>query len=289
MARSIKNYVPKLSIPKGRPRMPDWWSADADEPEEFEEMTLQEHLEEFRDRIIRVFIGLVPAFIFGFIIHKRVIAMMLEKAQVSTFDIRSPVETMTLTFKVSAYIAVAIMLPWIVYQLIAFLAPGMTRKEKRFLYLSLPFVTILLVSGMVYAWVVAIPRSMWFLSRWNEGLIDFEGIDANETTSLFLLLIMGLGIAFQLPLVIFILAKLGVASPAKLRQWRKYAYLILLILSAVLTPTTDPFNLALVAVPMVILYELGIILGAIFARTTVSGATNAGAVGTQSEGDKPSD
>ncbi len=273
MARSIRNFRPKFSLPK----LPD---ANSDEPEVFEEMTLQEHLEEFRDRIIRVFIGLVPAFIFGFIVHKRVIKLMIEKAQVATFDIRSPVETMTLSFKVSAYIAIAIMLPWIVYQLIAFLAPGMTRKEKRFLYLSLPFVTILLVSGMVYAWAIAIPRSMWFLSRWNEGLIDFEGIDANETTSLFLLLILGLGIAFQLPLVIFILAKLGIASPAKLRSWRKYSYLLLLIGSAVLTPTTDPFNLALVAVPMVLLYELGIILGAVFARTTVSGSSNEGAVGT---------
>lgn len=277
MARSIKNYIPKIRIPKSLPKLPD---PNSDEPEVFEEMTLQEHLEEFRDRIIRIFIGLVPAFIIGFILHTRILEAIVDKANVeSGLDVRSPTDTITLTFKVSLYVAIAIMAPWIIYQVIAFLAPGMTRKEKRFLYMSLPFVSVLLVSGVAYAWQVAIPRALWFLGNWNSEYIDFN-IDANETLSFFLALMVGLGISFQLPVLIFIVSKIGLVSPAKLRSWRRYAYLVLLIVSAIVTPTTDPFNLALVAVPMILLYELGIVIAAIFAKTTVAGSSVDGAIGS---------
>lgn len=258
MARSIKQYIPKIRMP----RLPEV----TDEPDVFEEMTLQEHLQELRDRILKIVIGLVPAFIFGFIVYQRVLGEMVEKAQVDGFDVRSPTDTITISFKIALYIAIAIMAPWIVYQIIAFLAPGMTRKEKRFLYSALPFVSILLFAGVAYAWFVAIPRALGFLGSWNAGLIDFN-IDANETLSFYLALMVGLGVAFQLPVVIFIISRLNIVSPAKLRKWRRYAYLILLIVSSILTPTTDPFNLALVAIPMVLLYELGIIIASTFVRT----------------------
>jgi sec-independent protein translocase protein TatC len=258
MARSIKQIIPNVRVP----RLPEV----TDEPDVFAEMTLQEHLEELRDRIMKIVFGLVPAFIFGFIVHSRVLQSITEKAQVEGLDTRSPTDPITVSFKISIYIAIAIMAPWIVYQIVAFLAPGMTRKEKRVLYSALPFVSLLLFTGVWYAWVVAIPRALWFLGSWNEEYIKFD-IDANETLSFFLALMVGLGLSFQLPVLIFILAKIGIASPAKLRKWRKYAYLVLLVVSAIVTPTTDPFNLALVAVPMILLYELGILIASAFAKT----------------------
>src|SRR5699024_785617 len=89
------------------------------------------------------------------------------------------------------------------------------------------------------------------------------------TLNFFLALLVGLGFAFQLPVVIFIFAKIGIVSPAKLRAWRKYAFLVLLVLSAIVTPTTDPYNLMIVAIPMMLLYELGILIASVFARTGV--------------------
>ncbi len=260
MARSIKNPLSKIRIP----RLPEV----TDEPDVFEEMTLQEHLIELRDRILKIVIGLVPAFIFGFIIHSRILAAIVDKAQVEGLDTRSPTDPITLTFKISLYVAIAIMAPWIVYQVVAFLAPGLTRKEKRILYTALPFVSILLFSGVAYAWFIAIPRALGFLGSWNSDYIKFD-IDGNETLSFFLALMVGLGLSFQLPVLIFILAKIGIASPRKLRSWRRYAYMVLLVLSAIVTPTTDPFNLALVAIPMVLLYELGIVIASIFAKSGV--------------------
>ena len=82
-------------------------------------------------------------------------------------------------------------------------------------------------------------------------------------------MMIGLGLAFQLPVIMFLLAKLGVASPPKMRGFRKYAILILLIISAVITPSTDPFNMAIVAVPLLVLYEVGIIISMFFAKRPV--------------------
>jgi sec-independent protein translocase protein TatC len=93
--------------------------------------------------------------------------------------------------------------------------------------------------------------------------------EGSSVITFFLTLMLGLGLAFQLPVVMFILAKLGVASPAKMRSFRKYAILILLILSAVITPSTDPFNMAIVFFPLYLLYEAGIIIARLFARQPV--------------------
>lgn len=269
MARSIKNYVPKVSIPKGRPHMPDWWSADPDEPEEFEEMTLQEHLEEFRDRIIRIFIAIVPAFILGWLLHHRILKDIQEKSQaVDGLQIIDAVGGLTISFQISLYIAIAICIPVIFYQFIAFLMPGMTRKEKRFLFSSLPFVTILFATGALFGYFVAAPRALEFLSGWNSDILKWE-ITAQNAVTFFLRLVIGIGIGFQLPIVVFVLSKLGIVSVQKLRQWRKYAYLLLFVAAAIITPTPDPINMATVAIPLILLYELGILISAVFGKTVI--------------------
>ncbi|MDQ3779368.1 MAG: twin-arginine translocase subunit TatC, partial [Chloroflexota bacterium] len=127
---------------------------------------------------------------------------------------------------------------------------------------------ILFVSGVAYGFFVAAPRALYFLSNFMPDIISFQP-DGVEVLNFFLTLMMGLGIAFQLPVIMFVLAKIGIVSPEKMREWRKYAYLALVIASAVITPSTDPFNLALVAIPLVILYELGAVISRVFARTSL--------------------
>lgn len=261
MARSIKQFIPNIRLP----RLPEV----TDEPDVFEEMTLQEHLVELRDRIMKMVIAIVPAFIFGFIIQGRILQDIKEKANaVEGLDVLNPTDTLTLSFKVALYVAIAICMPVIVYQFVAFLAPGMTRKEKRILFSALPFVTILFAAGVFYGYEIAAPRALYFLSTWNTDAFDWQP-DGNQTVSFFLTLMIGLGLAFQLPVIMFILAKIGIAGPKEMRKWRKYAFLGLLVVSAVITPSTDPFNMAVVAVPLVILYEAGIIISSIFAKTGV--------------------
>ncbi|HWV24633.1 MAG TPA: twin-arginine translocase subunit TatC, partial [Thermomicrobiales bacterium] len=199
MAHSLKK-LPTPRLPKLRiPRLPEV----TDEPDVFEEMTLQEHLEEFRNRILKIAIAIVPTFLFGFWFAKYVLADIASKANtVSGLDVRAPTETITLTFKIALYVAIAICMPIIIYQLVAFLAPGMTRKEKRILYTALPFVSVLFITGAWYGYFVAAPKALYFLSTWNTSAFDWNP-DGNETVSFFLTLTVGLGLAFQLPVIMF--------------------------------------------------------------------------------------
>jgi sec-independent protein translocase protein TatC len=272
MARALK--PPKLKVPAKlpaklpqRPRLPD-----PNEPDVFEEMTLLEHMEELRDRIVKSVIAIGVAFIAGiFLAGPLLRRLQVEANAMGGFDVVSPTDPITLYFKIALYIAIAIALPVLLWQLIGFLAPGLTRKEKRLLYMSMPFVILLFLFGVAYAFLFAAPRALGFLSTFMSGIFEWSP-DGSAVITFFLTLMLGLGLAFQLPVVMFILAKLGVASPAKMRSFRKYAILILLILSAVITPSTDPFNMAIVFFPLYLLYEAGIIVSRLFARTPVESA-----------------
>ena len=265
MARALK--PPKLKVPvklPSRPRLPD-----PNEPDVFEEMTLLEHMEELRDRIVKSVIAIGVAFIAGIIFAGPLLRRLQVEANADGgFDVVSPTDPITLYFKIALYIAIAIALPVLLWQLIGFLAPGLTSKEKRLLYLSMPFVILLFILGVAYAFFFAAGRALTFLSTFMPDLFDWSP-EGSAVITFFLTLMLGLGLAFQLPLVMFILAKLGVASPAKMRSFRKYAILILLILSAIITPSTDPFNMAIVFLPLYLLYEIGIIISRLFARTPV--------------------
>jgi sec-independent protein translocase protein TatC len=261
MAHSLRHLPhPRIKIP----RLPEI----TDEPDVFEEMTLQEHLEELRDRILKTVLAIVPAFLVGFFFAHYVLDDIAHKANTATgLDVRSPTDTITLTFKVALYVAVGICMPVIVYQVVAFLAPGLTRREKRVLFSALPFTTILFAAGAVYGYFVAAPRALHFLSSWNSGAFNWQP-DGNETVSFFLTLTVGIGIAFQLPLVMFIMAKIGVVTPRQMRRIRRYALLVIMIAAAIITPSTDPYNMMVVAVPLYVLYEGGIVISTFFARTT---------------------
>ncbi|HEV2129060.1 MAG TPA: twin-arginine translocase subunit TatC [Thermomicrobiales bacterium] len=267
MARMIKVPAWKLQIP----RLPKY---DPNEPDIFEEMTLQEHLTELANRIKKMVYGIVLGFIVGAILVNPILDQIREAAQVEQgLDIRSPSDPVIIFFRVALYVAVGITLPNIIYQLVAFLAPGLTGKEKRVLFSSLPFMSLLFVGGVAYAYFFAIPRALDFLSTFLGDQLAWE-IDAQETLSFYLALMMGLGIAFQLPVIMFVLAKIGIVTPANMRKWRKFAFLGIVVAAAIITPTTDPINLGLVVMPLMILYEAGIIVSMVFAKTSLRSAAD---------------
>jgi sec-independent protein translocase protein TatC len=254
--------------------MKDTFRGDLDEPDIFTEMTLTEHLVELRNRIMVVVFGLLPCFIIGFAMAGRILIDIKQKANATQgLDIRSPTEPVMMTFKIAAYVAFALGMPLIVYELVAFLAPGMTRREKRVLFSALPFVSLLFLGGVGYGYFVAAPRALTFLSTWNASAIDWQP-DAPEVVSFFLTLMIGLGLAFQLPVILFILAKIGIFPAHLMRKWRKYAILLITIAAAVITPSTDPFNMMVVALPLWVLYELGIVIARVFAKNPMRGAQN---------------
>lgn len=259
MARQIRVPTFRFKVPK-LPRLPD-----PNQPETFQEMTLQEHLEELRTRIFRICIAIAVSFIGGFILARPLLGYIRDNAYAPQgLDIGNPAEPITLTFKIALYAAICIAMPIILWQMIGFLAPGLTRKEKRFLFMSLPFVSLLFIGGAAYGFFFAAPRALKFLSDWFEDIFSWDP-DGAQVINFYLTLMIGLGLAFQLPVMMFILAKLGLVSPRRMRQYRKYSFMVILVVSAIITPSTDPINLAVVAIPLLLLYELGIIIARLFA------------------------
>ena len=275
MARAFR--PPRFRVPTQLPKLRRPHLPDVNEPDVFAEMTLAEHLDELKRRLIRMCIAVAGGMIIGFLLSQpllRIISANVNDGQ--GLDVRAPTDNITVVFKVALYIAIAITSPVLLYQIIAFLAPGLTNREKRIVYTALPFVALLFIAGASYSFFFAIPRALQFLSNFGGGIFQ-KGADAQETVNFYLTIMVGLGLAFQLPLVMFLLAKINILSAAKMRKWRKYAFLLIIIVSAIITPTTDPVNLSLVAIPLVLLYEIGIIL----ARVLVRGQTTRGPVPTE--------
>ncbi|NTU79045.1 MAG: twin-arginine translocase subunit TatC [Chloroflexales bacterium] len=233
-------------------------------------MTLIEHLVELRTRLVRAGIGVILGMIVGVVLVlpngpvKLIDTIILTFAPINPSY--APIQAVNTTEQFSQYMMVALVIgvmlamPVIVYQLLAFIIPGLTDKERRVLYMALPFVTIFFISGLIFGWFVTVPTAIRFL-------ISFSGselIQAQPTLSDFLSTITTLllinGIVFELPVIIYVLAFLGVVTAAQLAQYRRFAIVAVVIIAAVITPTGDPLNLALLAVPMYLLYEVGVIL-----------------------------
>ena len=272
LARLSAPKVPRLH----KPSKPDWLRPDDGTEDVFEEMTLSEHLIELRTRIVRTCFSIGGAFILGVIIAKPLLDKMVDQAQVEGFDIQSPTDPITLYFKIALYVALVVAAPLILMQMMGFIAPGLTRKEKRVVYLSLPWVAIMAVIGASYGFFVAAPRALYFLSKFMDGIFSWDP-DGKEVIGFYLTLMLGLALAFQIPIIMFIFAKLNIVTPKKMASIRRYAFVIVLILSAVITPSTDPVNMAFVAVPLYLLYEFGIIVARLFAKTPISRTPSASA------------
>lgn len=246
---------------------------DVEVPEDFLEMTLQEHLEELRQRILYSVIAVLAALVAAFFLVDPLIETIAKQANVPNQEILTitPTEGFVTWLKVLLYIALAIAMPILVYQLIAFIAPGLTRQERRLVYISLPVVTLFFIAGVLFAFFLVIPRALDFLSNFRTDLFAWNP-RASEIISFYIRLMLGIGIAFQLPIVMFLLSKLHIVSARRMASARKIAVVLVMIAAAVITPTPDPINMMLVAVPIYALYELGIIFARLAERSDRSNA-----------------
>ncbi len=247
------------------PSMPGFSGDDEEYTDVFEEMTLVEHLDELRSRLVKTCIGIGIAFIVGLFLTRPMLGIVRDNANVERFDVIDATEPITDFFKTALYIAIAFALPLIFYQIFAFVSPGMTRKERRYIYGSLPFVVIFFLLGVAFAFFLAIPRAFEFLSNFNSDLFDYSPT-YGSIAAFYMQVSLGLGIAFELPIIMFLLARLGIVSPKRMSSSRRYAIVIVLVAAAIITPTPDPFNMLFVAAPIYLLYELGIIFAKIAAR-----------------------
>lgn len=223
------------------------------------QLTIIEHLEELRDRLIKSVIALTVTTLLSFVFTKRfleiLIAPMGETPPVSA----SPTTTIVIFTKVALISGVALAMPILVYQLISFITPGLTRQEKRYLFLILPGATISFVVGVAFAYFVMVPTAIPFLKGFLSDIIEPNWF-IDRYISFITSLLLWVGLSFETPLLMFFLAKLGIITPAILSRYHKYAILVIAVLAAVITPTPDPFNMILVMLPLTLLYGIGVVL-----------------------------
>ncbi|HWQ13533.1 MAG TPA: twin-arginine translocase subunit TatC [Roseiflexaceae bacterium] len=176
--------------------------------------------------------------------------------------------------RIALVLGVALAMPVIIYQLVAFFSPGLLPHEKRIVFTALPFVTQLFLAGLAFGWFITVPAALQFL-------LNFGTITTVPTLDSFMgtvaTLLLWNGVIFELPAVIFLLARLGIVHTQMLARTRRYALVIIAIIAALITPTGDPYNLLLLAVPMYLLYELGILLSRFVPKKKDNGAVAAAA------------
>jgi len=229
--------------------------------EELSRMSLVEHLEEFRSRIVRSLIAMAIAFIFCWLVVEQladflaqpIYAALPEGSRLTFLGVTDP---FVIYVKVAALAALFVASPAILYQAWRFIAPGLYQKEKR---RALPFIlagTFFFLAGGAFAYYVAFPFAVNFLIGMGEA---FQPMITVEKYFKFLLyVILGLGLMFELPIVIFLLASMGVVTPGFLMRHFRWAVLLIFVAAALITPTPDVVNLCLFALPTILLYLLGV-------------------------------
>jgi sec-independent protein translocase protein TatC len=235
---------------------------DLEEPEEELQMTLVEHLDELRSRLVKSALGIGICTALAFFItpwlFDRMIAMAPEN--IKTLYFRSPPEGFMTFFSVALMAGVGLSSPVILFHIIRFVTPALTRREKRLLFSFLPLVALFFGLGVSFGYFVTVPFALKYLLSFTLGGLIQPLIDVGEYISFITTFLLWMGFAFELPIVIFFLSKIGLLSVPRLRAYRKYAILAAFVIAAVITPTPDPLNQCLVAIPLWILYEVGIVL-----------------------------
>jgi len=221
-------------------------------------LSITEHLQELRSRLIKSAIALAVGIVISFPLAFYVFDILKSRAPSDMNLVFINVTEMLGTYmKVALYCGIALSLPYLIYQLVMFFAPALNSKEKRYLYFSMPLVVILFAAGVCFAYFIFLPPALKFLLTFGSGIAQ-PMITVSNYVSVLVRLLLAVGLVFEIPLVITLLAKLGVVSPQKLAKGRKWAVLAAFVLGAIITPTVDPVNQTLIAAPIIVLYELSI-------------------------------
>lgn len=260
---------------------------------EEKEMTFLDHLEELRWHIIRSLFAIVTVTIVAFIYAKWIFANVIfavaqpdfiffdwmcwlgkvvgmEETMCVTeipFRIQSRQMTGQFTMHISAslFIGVVASFPYVAWEIWRFIKPGLLSKEKKFSRGAVFFISILFFTGVAFGYFVMSPLAVYFLGNYSISDMISNEFDITSVVSTIITLVFGSGLLFQLPVVVYFLTKIGMVTPSFMRQYRKHAIVIILIIAAIITPP-DPFSQTLISIPLFILYEFSILISAMVLR-----------------------
>lgn len=228
-------------------------------------LTFLGHLKELRQRLIKSAIAVFITTIISFIFAEQIFHILILPAEGINLIFIEVTEMIGTYMKVSLVSGIILAMPYLVYQVIMFVSPAFTRKEKRNVYLVLPWIALMFAGGVVFSYFVLIPPAMHFLINFGSDIAAPQ-IKIGNYISVVTRLLLAIGLVFEMPVVTTFLARLGVITPKWLASKRKVAIIFAFILAAIITPTFDPINQSLVAVPLVILYEMSVWLAKLVHR-----------------------
>lgn len=257
------------------------------------EMSFLDHLEELRWHIVRaisaIFIFMIVAFIFGpwifenivfaparvdFITFKYLCKVgnalnMVESLCVEfiPFKIQSRLMTGQFTMHLTASFVIGFIVafPYVFWEIWKFVTPGLESSERKNSRWAVIAVSFLFLVGISFGYFIMSPLAVWFLSSYSISDMVSNEFDITSYVSTITMLVFGSGLLFQLPVVVFFLSKIGIVTPALMRQYRKHALVAILIIGAIITPP-DPLSQSLISLPLYLLYEISILISAMVVR-----------------------
>jgi len=234
------------------------------QPHEMPAMSFLEHLEELRRRLIYSIIAVAVGFFFCWGYAEKIFALMqrpiIDALQRNGMPEKlvylNPTEPFNLYLKIGLMAGIFVACPFILYQVWMFVSPGLYRHEKRYVFPFMLSTVLLFLSGALFGYKTVYPAALDFLIGYGKQFQPM--ITIGEYTDLFLTIILGLGAIFELPILVFFLALMGVVSAGWMWRNIRYSILAIFTIAAILTPTTDILNMCIFAAPMVALYVLSI-------------------------------
>lgn len=231
-----------------------------DESPEIGEMSFLEHLEEFRWRIlyllIGVFLGTIISWIFIDFLIDHVLLIPAKSAKIHLQNLK-PFGQLFLFFQVAIIGGFILSIPNVFFQLWKFISPAMRDNEKKYVSAIVFFSSICFLSGIVFAYFVMLPLTLAFAGEFGTSAIE-NNFAIDEYFSIIISVMLAAGVIFELPMLSFFLSKLGIITPKFMRKYRRHSIVGILIVAAVLTPGADPLAQLLLAIPLVLLYEISI-------------------------------
>lgn len=225
-------------------------------------MSFIDHLEELRKRLLVVMIVFVAAIIGFYPLHEKILHFLTSSFLTSSLVYLEIMEPFLVNLKISFFCAVIAISPLLAYQIASFIAPVFSRKIRKYMVIILILFFILFAGGFIFAYKLLVPVAMkWLL---NQGSNLKANLSVNKYVSFVGWFMIGGGIAFELPLVLLFLIKAGILKIQMLRRQWRVVYIVILLLSAIITPDWSPVTMAVLAVPMILLYELSLLLAKVF-------------------------
>lgn len=227
-------------------------------------MGFLDHLEELRRRIVYSLVAVVTCFLGCWfaaqrlvgVMQKPIIDVLHKNGQPEMLVYQHPVDPFNLYVKVAGVAGLFVASPFVLYQLWLFIAPGLYRNEKRYVAPFMLSSVALFLAGGYFAYAIVLPKALGFLIDFGKQFRPMITIE--EYTSLFVTLVVGMGAIFEMPILVFFLALMGIVSPGWMWRNIRYAILAIFIVAAIITPTPDVVNMCIFAAPMVALYVLSI-------------------------------